>query len=56
MNLKLLVVITAVLPVADGIAEGVAMFPSKQLEMRTHHKLLSWSDHLCFPILRDEYK
>lgn len=56
MDLKCLVGITAALPVADGVAQGVAMFPSKKLEMRTHRKLLSWSDHLCFPILRDEYK
>lgn len=56
MDLKRLVGITAALPVADAVAEGVAMFPSKKLEMRTHRKLLSWPDHLCFPILCDEYK
>lgn len=53
MDLKLLVGIKAALPVADGIAEEVAMFP---LEKKTNRKLLSWSGHLPFPSLHDEYK
>ena len=56
MDLKLLVGIIAALPVADGIAEEVVMFPSNKLEMRTNCKLLSWSGHSPFPSLRDEYK